>query len=103
MFAGDRHVREQRVVLEHHADVALVRRNARQRLALEQDFAGGRRLEPREQHQRRRLSRSRRPEQCQELAPLDIEIELVDDAGDAIVGLAYADKTNDRIGGAHAL
>ena len=53
-------------------------------------FAGGRRLEPREQHQRRGLSRSRRPEQGQELAPLDIEIETIDDASNAIVGLADA-------------
>ena len=29
--AGDRHVREQRVVLEHHADVALVRRQPARR------------------------------------------------------------------------
>src|SRR6267154_270189 len=93
-------MREQRIILEHHADIALIRRNARQRLALEQDFTGGGCFEPCEQHQRRRLTRSRRSQQCQELTSLDIEIELIDYAGSAIVGLAYADETNDRIGGA---
>ena len=94
---GHRHVREQRVVLEHHADLALVRRQARQRLALEQDLAGGRRLEAGEHHQRRRLARARGPEQRQELAALDVEMEIVDDARDAVVGLADADEADDGV------
>ena len=36
---GDREMREQRVALEHHADVALVRGHGEQRLALQQDVA----------------------------------------------------------------
>ena len=36
------------------------------------------------------------PEQRQELAALDVEIEVVDDARDAVVGLADADEADDR-------
>ena len=43
-------VRKQRVILEYHADVALIGRNVRQGLAFEQDFAGGGRLEAGEEH-----------------------------------------------------
>ncbi len=57
-------------------------------------------LEPGEHHQRRRLARARRAEQRQELAARDVEIEIVDDARDAVVGLADADEADNRIGGA---
>ena len=51
-----------------------------ERLAVEQDLARGRRLEAGEHHQRRRLARAGGSEQRQELAALDVEIEIVDDA-----------------------
>ena len=95
---GDTHVREQRVVLEHHADRAPMRRQPRQRRAVEQDLAFGRRLEAGEHHQRRRLAGARRPEERQELAALDVEIEPVDDARDAVVRLADRHEADDRVG-----
>ncbi|MNO25436.1 hypothetical protein D3C76_152720 [compost metagenome] len=48
---GHGHVREQRVVLEHHADVALVRRHVVDRAPGQQNFAGGRCFETGEHHQ----------------------------------------------------
>ena len=43
---ADRQMREQRQRLEHHAEIALVRRHRRDVLAVEHDRAGGRLLEP---------------------------------------------------------
>ena len=70
---GHRHVREQRVVLEHHADVAAVRRQRDDRLAVDGDVAGGRHLEAGDHHQGRGLARAARAEQGQELARADVE------------------------------
>jgi hypothetical protein len=94
----DRQVREQRVVLEHHAEVALVRRRARDRLAVEQDLAGGRRLEAGQHHQRRRLARARRAQQGQELAAPDVQVELAHDQLNAVVRLLDADEAHQRLG-----
>ena len=71
----DRHVREQRVVLEDHADAALVRRHVVDALAVERDRAGGRILEAGEHHERRRLAGAGRPEEREELAARKLEVE----------------------------
>ena len=71
---GHVHVREQRVVLEDRVDVAPVRRDARDRLAGQEDLALGRLLEPRDHPQGRRLATARRPEQGVEVPALDREI-----------------------------
>ena len=47
---ADRHVREQRIVLEHHADLALVRRDVVDRPAVKHDLAVSYGLEAREHH-----------------------------------------------------
>src|SRR5437773_710666 len=75
--ARDRHVGEQRVVLEHDADVALPRLAPRQVLAAELDDAAGRLLEARDHHQRRRLPRAAGAEERQELALRDVDADLV--------------------------
>ena len=46
-----RHVRKQRIILEHHADAALVGRDAVDRLVLEEYFPVGCGLESREHHE----------------------------------------------------
>ena len=76
--ALDVEVLEQRVALEHRVDVALERRHLLDRLAVEEDLALGRLLEARDHPQRRRLAAPRRPEQREELAALDREVEVVD-------------------------
>ena len=71
-------MREKRVVLEDHADVAPVGRHRRDRVVVDVDLAGGRDLEPGQHHQRRRLARAGGPEQRDELAGRDIERDVVD-------------------------
>ncbi len=68
-------MREERVVLEHGVDVALRRRDARDVDARELDMAGVGTLEAGDHAQRRRLPGAGRPEQREELAGGDLEIE----------------------------
>ena len=93
-----RHVRKQRVVLEHHAEIALVRRGAGDGLAVEQDLAGGGRLEAGQHHQRGGLARARGAQQRQELAAADVQVELAHHQVHAVVGLLHADKADQRLG-----
>lgn len=51
-------------------------------------------FEAREHHQTCRLSRAGRPEHRQKLAFLDVEIEILDDEGFAVVGLLYVLERN---------
>ncbi len=74
----DRQVREEGVVLEDGVDVALVRRQPGDVLALELDQPGRRLLEAADHPQRRRLAAARGPEQREELAVLDLEVDVVD-------------------------
>ncbi len=55
---GDRHVRPQRVALEHHADVAAPRRQRRHVAVADQDAARARRAEAGDQPQQRGLAAS---------------------------------------------
>ncbi len=75
---ADRHVREEGVVLEDHADVAPPRRHRRHRVVVDPDLAGGRRLEAGQHHQGRRLARAGRPEQGHELPRRDVDRDAVD-------------------------
>ena len=70
-------VLEQRVALEDRVDVAPVGRHGLDRLALEEDLALARLLEAGDHPQRRRLPAARRAEQREELALLDLEVEVV--------------------------
>ena len=86
---GHRHVLEERVVLENEADLALLHRDARRVGAAEDDAARVGALQPGDDTQQRRLTRSRWPEQCQQLAGADLEIYVLDD-GNALEGLGDA-------------
>src|SRR6266700_2254059 len=55
----DAHVRKQRVALEHHADLALVRRDVCDVALAETDGSRIRRFEARDHHQQRGLARPR--------------------------------------------
>ena len=78
----DRHVREERVGLEHHVDRPPVGRHAGEVLPVEQDLARGRLLEAGEHAHQRGLAAAGRAEQGEELALVDDEREIVD--GDEI-------------------
>ena len=93
---GDRHVRKQRVVLEHHPHVAKPRRQRRD-IAAGDDHAAGRRREiTGADVEQRRLAGAGRAEQRQELALAKLEVRRFERA-DAAKGLADAGELH----GAH--
>ena len=72
-----RHVRVQRIALEHHRHVAVARRHVVHPAAADQDFAFGDALEAGHHAQERRLAGARRPHQHHELAVGDVQIDAV--------------------------
>ena len=83
---ADRQVREERQRLEHHAEVAPVRRHPGQVLPVEQDGAAGRLVEAGDHPQQRGLAAARRPEQADEEPVRDVQADRVD-GGDRAVAL----------------
>ena len=69
------HVRVERVVLEHHGDVAVFRRHVVDDVAADEDLAVGDVLETRDHAQRRRLAAARWPHQHHELVVGDVEVD----------------------------
>ena len=90
-------MREQRQRLEHHAEVALMRRDLRDVLAVDQDAAGGRLLKAGNHPQQRGLAAAGRPEQADERAVGHGEIDMIDrrDIAEAF-GNALKDKAGHR-------
>ena len=93
----DGHVREQRIVLEHHADSALVRRHIVDRLVLEEDLAVGGGLKARQHHERGGLAGAGRPQHGQELALGDVQVEVLDHQRFAVIALLHIDEAHHRI------
>src|SRR3546814_695381 len=92
----DVHVREERVGLEHHVHGPLVGRHAGHVLALQQDGALAGRLEAGQHAQQRGLAAARGAEQREELAPEDVEGDVVD--GDEVAEtLGDADNLHVRL------
>ena len=86
--AGDREVREERVILEDHADLARLGRQAEagvgDALPAEADFACGDRLEAGDAAQERGLAAARGAEQAGDLAARDGKIDAVDNGVRAV-------------------
>src|SRR6185437_3576909 len=74
-----RHLRIERVILEHHRDVALFRRHIVDDAPINAKLAAAYRLEPGDHPQQRRLAASRRPDQNDEFAVLDVDRNAVND------------------------
>ena len=74
----DRHVRIERVALEHHRDVAVSGIDLVDDLAVDADLARGRLLEAGDHAHGRRLAAARRAEEHHELLVADIEVDVVD-------------------------
>ena len=72
------HVRIQRVVLEDHGDVAVLRGEVVHDLTVDLHVPGRDRLEAGDHPQRRRLSAAGRADEDDELARLDLEVEIGD-------------------------
>ena len=73
------HVRDQRVVLEHHADVPLFDRNVRDILPADDHAAGIRVLQTGNDPQQRRLSAAGRSQKRQKMFILYLEAQVVED------------------------
>ena len=82
----DRFVRVERVVLEHHGDVAVLRVEIVDHAVADGDLAGGDRDQPGDQIERGRLAAAGRTDQRDELAVLDGQRHVVD-RHDGAVGL----------------
>ena len=74
----DRHLRVERVVLEHHRDVAVARAQPRDVPVADHDAALGDLLEPGDHPQQRRLPAAGRPDEDHELAVTDVERDGVE-------------------------
>ena len=80
---GHRHVAEQRVVLEHEADLALACADVRDVAAVQDDAAVVDRRQARDRAQQRALAAARRAEQHEQLAFLDLRRDVADGRGAA--------------------
>src|SRR5439155_23146758 len=94
---SDGHVREERVVLEDRVDVAFVRRAAGDVAPVQLDAARVGTLEAGDQPERGRLAGARRPEQGEELAGRDLEVDAGDGDGDH-VAVRLADAGEPDVG-----
>src|SRR2546427_7753316 len=74
---GDRHVRVQRVALEDHADPAFLWEEVIDTSVTEEDLSARRTVDAGDHEQGRGLPAAGRPEERDELARADLEIELV--------------------------
>ena len=93
---GDVHVREQGVVLEDRVDVALVRRDAGDRPAGQEDLALGRLLEAGDHPEGRRLAAAGRAEEARERRRRDRQVHPVD-RDDVAEPLRDADHLDVRV------
>ena len=75
---GDGHVRVERVVLEHHRDVAVLRRNVGDVAVADEDVARVDLFEAGEHAQGGRLTAAGRADEHEELAVGDLEVDAVD-------------------------
>ena len=84
------HRRVQRVGLEHHRDVAVLRLDAVDDAPGDLDRAAADALKPGEHCQQRRLAAARRADQRDELAGLGFEVDVVQhlDVAEALVQIA---------------
>jgi hypothetical protein len=73
-----RHVRIERVILEHHRDVALLRRNAVDHPPADGNLAAADFLQPGDHAQKGRLAATRRSDQHAELAVGDFDVDAAD-------------------------
>ena len=79
----DRHVRIERIGLEHHGDAAFARIEIGDVLAADEDLAGGRLLEAGNRAQQRRFPAAGRADEDDEFAIADIEVDIGDDLNGA--------------------
>ena len=90
------HVRVERVILEHHRDIAILRFQSVHRLAANADFAGRNLLKSSHHAQRGRLTAPRWADEYHELAVLDLQAEIVYGDGAIVEALGDVFKLDGR-------
>ncbi|MNS75462.1 hypothetical protein D3C72_1089840 [compost metagenome] len=85
-----RHRRVQRVGLEHHGDVAVLRRQVVDDLAVDEDFAGRDAFQAGHHVEQGRLAGAGAADEDQELAILDLDVDALEDFDAIRVHLADA-------------
>src|SRR5215470_13819015 len=95
-----RHVRVERVVLEHHRDVAVLGRQVVHHAPADRDRPRGDLLQARDRAQRGGLATAGRTDQDHELAVADLQAEVVDPLDPS--GVDLADPVKDDLGHARA-
>ena len=90
----DRQVRVERVVLEDHRDVAILRREVVHDALPDRDRPVADLLEARDHAQRGRLAAARRPDEDEELAVLDVEREVLHGVDPSVVELVHLFQLN---------
>ena len=85
----DAHMRVERVILEHHRNVAIGRLDLVDDASADIDFAAGDGLEPRDHPEQRRLAAAGRTNQYAELPVGDIDVDAFDRLEP--VGIGFAD------------
>jgi hypothetical protein len=91
-----RHVRIERVVLEHHGDIAVLGLDAVHHLAGDRDLALGDRLQPGDHPEQRRLAAARGTDDHDELAVGDLHVHAVDHL--QLLGVALLDVPERDLG-----
>jgi len=94
----DRQMWKQRVVLKHHADIALMRRFIVETFSIQADLSLRRGFETGEHHQRRGFPRAGRSKQRDEFAFRHLEVEPFHDVVNAVIGLAHAREGDEGVG-----
>ena len=90
------HVRIERVVLEHHGDVAVLGLELVDHPVADRDLAAGDALEPRHHAQQGGLAAARGTDDDDELAVGDLHVDAVDDLDLVVVGLLHAAQVDLR-------
>ena len=94
---GNRHMREKRIILKHHADAALVRRDVVDADPVKLDFAMGGSLEPGQHHKAGGLARPGGPKHCKKFTLGQGKVQIFDDQSLAVIALLHALKSNERV------
>src|SRR5207244_1709518 len=94
----DPHMRVERVVLEHHGDIALRRRDAVDALVADIDLARRDRLEPRDDPEKRGLAATGRADKDDKLMIGNLEVEIGDHGKVAVALDEIADRDGSHDG-----
>src|SRR5690606_27886943 len=96
-----RHVREEGIVLEHHANIALVRGHTSDGGPVDADVAAADMFEASQHHEHSCLAGARRAQQRDELAAPHVQVEITYDQCLAVVRFLDVSEAKENVGICH--